>query len=79
MQLQRGCVCEQKKLKPSFYLINPLLNTALYVRSSGLHWAGRAYSSLSLSHPGLIFHIEQAGGHDGDLNSWWQSLTVEGR
>lgn len=52
-----GVYASRKSPETLFYLINPLLNTAFYVRSSGQHWAGWACSSLSSSHPAWICHI----------------------
>ncbi len=72
-----GVYVSRKSSEPVFYLINPLLNTAFNVRSSGQHWAGWACSSLSPSHPGWICHSEEAGGHGGDLN-WRQLKEDEG-
>lgn len=70
-----GVYVSRKSSEPVFYLINPLLNTAFYVRSSGQHWAGWACSSLSPSHPGWICHTEEAGGQSGDLN--WRQLEED--
>lgn len=73
-----GGYVSRKSSEPVVYLINPLLNTAFYVRSSGQHRAGWACSSLSPSHPEWICHSEEAGGHGSD--SYWGLLEEdEGR